>query len=394
MFLTVLLALASTPAPCQQRTDINRQIREGERRIQAIRNEREQANTALTEARGQIRTITSELENLERQKNATTRIVNEIDRQMGFINAQIDTVSVELIVAEDALAEKHAVLERRLVDIYKRGRLWSFQVLVAAESFGDLLSRYKYLSLVSRQDRALVSEVEQLRDRVSGQRQQLVRLRSQLTQRSSDRRDELGRYTALELQRQRALRRAQATQRAATTQLDSLARAEEALNSLLASLEEARRLALARGDRGALGAAITESDLGKLDWPLDGRVIYPFGPNPGPNNTTIPRLGIGIAAAVGTPVRAVAGGIVANTGWLETYGLGVVLDHGGGYYTVYLYLSDIDVNRGDVVSAGDLVGRSGGENSDEGPHIEFQIRSGEGYEVVSLDPVNWLKRRR
>ena len=110
VLLAALLALTSAPAPCQQRTDINRQIREGEERLQAIRNERAQTSAALTQARGQIHTITGELQNLEQQKSATTRIVNEIDRQMGFLNAEIDTVSVELVVAEDALAEKHAVL--------------------------------------------------------------------------------------------------------------------------------------------------------------------------------------------------------------------------------------------------------------------------------------------
>ena len=70
------------------------------------------------------------------------------------------------MLAQDALDEKHAVLERRLVDIYKRGALYGYQVLLAAESFGDLLSRYKYLYLVSRQDRTLTDEMNRLRNRI------------------------------------------------------------------------------------------------------------------------------------------------------------------------------------------------------------------------------------
>ena len=89
--------------------------------------------------------------------------MNELDRQIGSLRAELDTVTLDLLLAEDALAETRAILDKRLVEIYKRGSLWIFEVLLAAESFGDLLSRYKYLYLVSRQDRALTRSVEELR---------------------------------------------------------------------------------------------------------------------------------------------------------------------------------------------------------------------------------------
>ena len=110
--------------------------------------------------------VNDELSNLERQRESTQRIVNEIERQIGGLASQLDRSSAEMILAEDNLADRRAVLERRLVDIYKRGPLYTFQALFAAESFGDLLSRYKYLYLTSRQDRALVTDVEKLRNRV------------------------------------------------------------------------------------------------------------------------------------------------------------------------------------------------------------------------------------
>jgi murein DD-endopeptidase MepM/ murein hydrolase activator NlpD len=74
-----------------------------------------------------------------------------------------------------------------------------------------------------------------------------------------------------------------------------------------------------------------------------------------------------------------------------TYGPTVILDHGEGFYTLYLYLSEVQVQEGQRVALGEVVGLSGGQNSDEGPHVEFQIR-GEG--SIALDPVNWLKSRR
>ena len=283
-----------------------------------------------------------------------------------------------MLIAQDALLEKRAVLERRLVDIYKRGALYSWQVLFAAESFGDLLSRYKYLYLVSRQDRLLTNDMHKLRDRVARQRQLLVDARETLGRRRRERTDELGRYLALEHERETNLRETRRSTKEAEQRLSRLERDERSLNDRIEALERARREA---------------ADLGSLDWPVDGggSIIYPFGTTTGPNNTRIPRHGIGIRAPVGTAVRAVAAGTVSLAGPLGLYLTSVLIDHGGGYYTFYAYLNDATVRQGDRVIRGQLIGHVGGESSDEGPHLHFEIRGQGG---IALDPGNWLRAPR
>jgi len=69
----------------------------------------------------------------------------------------------------------------------------------------------------------------------------------------------------------------------------------------------------------------------------------------------------------------------------------VLLDHGGGYYTFYGYLADAAVTKGQRVLKGEVVGHVGGQSSDEGPHLHFEIRGQGG---IALDPANWLKGRR
>lgn len=383
----LLATLAVVLAPTALRPQaVERQIRDNQERLRNIRQERAALERELERLRGQMHSLQSELRNLERQKSITTRLVNELDRQIGGLNAQLDSTTMDLILTEDALAEKRAVLRQRLVEISKRGPLWTFQVLLAAESFGDLLSRYKYLYLVSRQDRALVDEVEELRDRMRERRQQLVAIKTELSDRRDERGRELDRYLALERGRQRALRQTRASERRANTRLDSLARDEDRLTEILARLEAERRRAVARGARGE--GSISMASLGTLEWPLEGDVVYRFGPGRGPDDTVIRRNGIGIRAPVGTPVRSVAAGTVEIAGPMGTYGPSVLLDHGGGFYTLYLYLSRFDVRPGQFVEQGRVLGRSGGSASDAGPHLEFQIR-GEG--GIALDPLSWLK---
>jgi len=171
--------LSVIPAHAQGNADLE----ESRRRLEEIRAERDRLERQRERLQGQVHDVNDELSNLERQRESTQRIVGEIERQIGGLASQLDRSSAELILAQDNLAERRAVLERRLIDIYKRGPLHTFQVLLAAESFGDLLSRYKYLYLTSEQDRALVQDVEKLRNRVVQQRNNILNVRGELNRR-------------------------------------------------------------------------------------------------------------------------------------------------------------------------------------------------------------------
>jgi septal ring factor EnvC (AmiA/AmiB activator) len=101
--------------------------------------------------------------------------------------------------------------------------------------------------------------------------------------------------------------------------------------------------------------------------------------------------GIGIKAPVGTPVKAVAAGKVMGVQRLSTYGLGVIVQHGNGYYSLYWQLQSASVKAGDQIVRGATVGTVGGQNSAKGPHLYFEIR---GENQIALDPIAWLKSKR
>ena len=381
-------AVLATSLAGQRPAPFDQQLRDNQRRLEDIRRERTEVEQELERLRTQAHSLSDELANLERQKETTNRIVNELDRQISGLSVQIDKTTVDLLLAQDALEEKRAVLERRLVDIYKRGPLYAYQVLFTAASFGDLLSRYKYLYLVSRQDRLLANDMSKLQRRIARERQTLVDARDALGRRKNERTDELQRYLALERTREASLAETRRSAREAAERLSQLERDEKGLNDRIAALERARREAEARGAATA-AASITTADLGQLEWPVDGKIVYQFGTAVGPNNTRIPWHGIGIAAPEGTPVRAIASGSVSLAGPLGTYLTSVLLDHGGGYYSFYGYLSDpAAVAKGERVVKGQIIGHVGGQSSDRGPHLHFEIRGQGG---IALDPINWLK---
>jgi septal ring factor EnvC (AmiA/AmiB activator) len=384
--LLLLCLLTAPPLGAQQ------DLEQSRRRLEEIRRERDRLQEQQQRLQGQVHDVNDELHNLERQRESTQKIVDEIERQIGGLSSRLDRTSAELILAEDNLAERRAVLQRRLVDIYKRGPLYTFQALLAAESFGDLLSRYKYLYLTSSQDRALVGDVEKLRNRVVNQRDDLLDVRKQLDRTREEREAEYAKYTELAQARARRLNQLRRSARSTERRLDSLQRDETKLNNVLAALERTRRDEASRGLRGAtpLPGSITTADLGRLDWPVEGAIVYRFGRDTLPSGGIIRWNGVGIAAGTGTPVKSVEAGKVRLVGQFGTYGLTVVLEHGNGYYSVYSHLQSASVELAATVTRGQEIGRVGGENSDYGPHLHFEIR---GENQVALDPTEWLRKR-
>ena len=387
-------ALGILPAAPLARLSAQQSLEESRKRLDEIRREREQLQADRERLQGQVHDLNQELDNLERQRLSTNRIVNELDTQIGGLNNQVDRMSAELLLAQDNLAEKRAVLSRRLSEIYKRGTLYNFEVLVAAESFGELLNRYKYLYLTSRQDKALVADVERLRNLVQHQRTELLDARTQLGRSRDEREAELARYGALAQERAKRLREARRSSRATDQRLSTLERDEARLNDVIAELDRRRKEDEARGVlTGGVRApgSITTGDIGRLDWPVEGRIVYNFGKDTLPSGGVIRWNGIGIAAALGTPVKAVESGKVGLLQSLQTYGLTLILNHGNGYYSVYSHLQTATVALDAKVAKGQVIGTVGGEHSDQGPHLHFEIR---GENQIALDPAEWLRKRR
>jgi septal ring factor EnvC (AmiA/AmiB activator) len=383
LFTSCFLLLASR-LPAQANPELER----SRQRLEQIRRERDQLQQQQQRLQGQVTDVNAQLRNLERQRETTSSLVQEIERQIGGLGSELERSAAEVTLAEDNMVERKAVLQRRLADIYKRGSLYTFQVLLAAESFGDLVTRYKYLHLTSRQDRSLVAEVERLAARVRSRRNELLGIQTELDRRRQEREAELERYGDLMTERQSTLRTLQRNTTQTRERLTALERDEARLNDLLANLERARRNA--GGTPTPAGTGLTTSSLGRLDWPVEGEILYQFGREQLPNGGVILRNGIGISSAVGTTVKAVAAGTVALRQRLGTYGLTLIVEHGNGYYAVYAQLASASVAQGDRISAGQIIGTVGGEGSDRGPHLYFEIR---GENQIALDPLTWLRRK-
>ena len=393
-----LMAAGTMRLAAQEPDDFRREIQDSQRRLEEVRTERARLQEEMTSIRAQVQDVSLELENIERQIDASRSVVVEIDFQTQETAEQVQVTSADLIRTREELLERKAILSRRLREIYKQGPLQTARVLLGADSFSDLLNRYHYLRLVATYDRALVATVRQLEEELTSQSTELEESLGELGRLRDSKLGEVAELRQVEDEHQRTLEQFRSQEQNTSTQLDKVEEDEARLTDAIATLEqrrveEERRLAVA-GLAAPAGANLSPADAGRLDWPVSGPLAYAFGVQRRANGTVLRWNGIGIRAPVGTPVRAVRGGTVALAGPFEGYGPSVIVSHGGGYYTLYLYLEEIGVVQGRDIETGQVVGTVGGGATPEGSRVEFQLRVPvNGGAPQAIDPMPWLKPR-
>jgi septal ring factor EnvC (AmiA/AmiB activator) len=397
LFVGVVLLFPGGPLQGQD-PDLQRQIQDSQRRLDSIREERGRLQAEMARIQGRVRDASIELRNIEQQLSASRSVLGELDFQAEVVSAQVHETTAELLRTREKLRADKAVLHRRVRDIYKRGPLHSLKVLLGADSFADLLTRYRYLQLIASYDRNLVNRVAQLESALMGHGLQQEASLAELGRLRQSKLGEMAELRSVERDRQETLEEFQDRERETVSRLAQLDADEAQLTGLIDDLERRRLEEERRRALSGLGregpSTLSGSDAGSLDWPVEGDLIYRFGREQRPNGTILRWNGIGIRAPTGTPVRAVKEGSVVLAGPFEGYGPTVVLSHGGGFYTLYLYLEEIGVVQGSEVTAGQVVGTVGGGQTPEGPHIEFQIRAPvAGSAPQAMDPLQWLKSR-
>lgn len=123
--------------------------------------------------------------------------------------------------------------------------------------------------------------------------------------------------------------------------------------------------------------------IGKMRWPVKGRVISGFGKGSGTSKD-----GIDIQVPLGTPVKAAENGVVIYAGdGLKDFGNTVLVRHENGLVTVYGNASELKVKRGQKVRRGEDIALSGVSNASNTPKLHFEVRK----DAAAVDPNTYLQ---
>jgi murein DD-endopeptidase MepM/ murein hydrolase activator NlpD len=318
----------------------------------------------LRQVKRQERRVLGELEGIDRTREQSERRLEALSVEIGRTQIRAQAVSTQLAVTERSLVMQRATLGRRLRDAYKYGQTGYVDVLLGADDFSELMTRWQFISTIVRADgrsmalfREDVARYERLRNTLLTEQAQLAALawqtkarRKEIVAKEQQKRSMLAKLQEERASFERMVRELQANSR----ELESLIRRSQGVAPVRAGYVRA---------------------LGRFLWPARGTFTSPFGIRRHPI-FGIRRMHTGqdIAAPYRAPVIAAADGQVLYVGWFGGYGKIVVLDHGASVSTLYAHLSQILVNQGGAVRRGQQIGRVGSTGYSTGPHVHFEIR--------------------
>lgn len=323
--------------------------------------------------------LSHELRNAEQQVQSARSRLTSLKAQRQASESRLAGLRAERLKTEQALAAQRSTLASELRMAYMSGNSEQMQLILTqqdAAALGRMMNYYGYLGR-ARADRigAINDQVAHLDLISESVAQETERLKA-LEQQSA------GQVDALAQARQSRQQTLAAVTETLKTRSDELARLQRDAQALEKLIDQLRR---AMEDFPVLSAQPFDRVRGKLPWPTSGKLLARFGQ---PRGGTLKWQGMLIAAPQGAQVRAPFQGRVIYADWLPGLGLLLILDHGGGYLSLYGHNSQLFKGVGDVVAPGDViasVGDSGGR-AQSGLYVE--IRKGK----QALDPSLWFKK--
>lgn len=377
VILPAMAGAAQSAAPSRQA-----QSREAQAQLQAVRERidrmsreladslkaRDQQSAELRQTELVVTSTRSQLEQLGAQQK-------ELERRQQALNAERDRVGSELERQRGALAGELRLAQR----LQRSGAL---QLLLSQD---DPLRATRMLSYYGYFGRARATQIDVIRR----QGEALQALDAQLQENEAALAVLLGerrqRLSELETQRQQRAHTLASLQRESQDKTRALARlrSQQAdLERLVKELERSLRAAPPPVPAGAFASL-----RGKLNWPVSGSILAQFGQE---RAQGVRWEGVLLATERSADVRAVAAGRVVYADWLPGLGLLSIVDHGGGYLSLYGHNDALRRSAGEAVSAGDVIASAGDTGGSSRPALYFEIRQA----GRPVNPAPWFARRR
>jgi septal ring factor EnvC (AmiA/AmiB activator) len=391
---------AKTPKPTPTPNPINAKIKQSQQKIEQTKAQLQQARGQLHQAHFKVQTISTQLNETNSAIDRVTGEIGDLDSAIAVTERRLAVRRMQLAAIEASLKRHTDALDKRLVDIYEQGSTSYLDVLLNSTSFEDFVERLDFLRFIVRSDTELIARVNAEQHRYEGLVADLERTQADLDTQRGDRETKRGQLSSLADRRKELLYAATLQQNVIqqhVQQLEDLTAAEEAqLQTLIverqreeaAAARQAQIDACAarRAAAAAAGQTPTACVSGHFIWPAQGPVVSGFGMRWHPIlGGYRMHTGIDIAADYGAPIVASDDGVVLFVGWYGGYGNTVIIDHGGGYSTLYAHCSSILVSQGQAVQRGQAIARVGATGYATGPHLHFEIR-------VNGVPVNPMTR--
>ena len=345
--------------------------------LQEAQDEKAQLEKALKEAQSTIEDlrdskgdIESKVTELNQQLIDISARITDLENQLTAKSEDIQETKDELAGAKEREAQQYADMKVRIQFMYENGQTSYLEALLSSRNISEFLNSADYIAQIQSYDRQKLTEYQDTVESIVNLEAQLEQEYTDLEALKSTVESNKATVAAMMRQKESELADISGDIEDAQSDADYYAAEIQAQEELIAAIKRAE------AEKAAAGVEEHPYTGGAFRWPCPSstRVTSDYGTRVSPmSGASSNHKGIDIGASAGADIIAAADGTVTAASYSSAAGNYVMIDHGGGLYTVYMHASSLLVSPGQTVSAGDVIAKVGSTGISTGSHLHFGI---------------------
>ena len=383
-------------------SELNNQKEDNNEKITQAQQEKERVTNEKNQTIDEVNTLTEQITDYQSQ-------INDLDAQIDEANNKLEEQTKKLEEAEKQYNDQQDTLNTRIVALYEAGETSYLDVLLSSESVTDFISNYYIISEIAECDLELLEQIDNQKQEIAKAKEEIENSKNQLatakadkervSQELQEKKSEKDSYVAQLSQEEQDIEAQIEELQQANIQIDKdIAAAREAARK---KLEEEKKKQQQQNNNNNSGSNSGSSSGGGISNPSSAGFIYPVPSGYATITTNLyysngsyhGAIDFGTGGISGQPVYAVADGVVITAKALTTsYGNYIIIMHRDGLYTLYAHgqPGSIAVSQGQYVTQGQQIMRVGNSGNSTGPHLHFEVRTGNGLYSDRVDPRPYL----
>ena len=342
--------------------------------LQEAQDEKAQLEKALKEAQSTIEDskgdIESKVTELNQQLIDISARITDLENQLTAKSEDIQETKDELAGAQEREAQQYADMKVRIQFMYENGQTSYLEALLSSRNISEFLNSADYIAQIQSYDRQKLTEYQDTVESIVNLEAQLEQEYTDLEALKSTVESNKATVAAMMRQKESELADISGDIEDAQSDADYYAAEIQAQEELIAAIKRAE------AEKAAAGVEEHPYTGGAFRWPCPSstRVTSDYGTRVSPmSGASSNHKGIDIGASAGADIIAAADGTVTAASYSSAAGNYVMIDHGGGLYTVYMHASSLLVSPGQTVSAGDVIAKVGSTGISTGSHLHFGV---------------------
>lgn len=360
-----------------------KELTEAQKEKEALERELEEAQQTIDDLKESKGNVEEKVAGLNQQLINISARITALENQLTEKSNEIADAQVQLEAAKQQEAAQYEDMKVRIQFMYESGQTTYLETLLSSRDISEFLNAAEYIAQIESYDRQKLNEYQATVESIANMEAQLEQDYADLKTLKSTVESEKAAVAAMMKQKETELA---GIQNDISNTQDEAAFYEaeiQAQEEMIAAIKRAE------AEKAAAGAANNPYTGGAFTWPCPSstRITSEYGPRESPTSgASFNHKGIDIGAAGGADIVAAADGTVKAATYSSSAGNYVMIDHGGGLYTVYMHASSLNVSAGQTVSAGQVIAKVGSTGISTGNHLHFGVSLNGSY----VSPWNYL----